>query len=122
MYIEESRRVRTRRRGRTIRRGRTGHFDMLSNPRVRSILSVHSNGEREPLKEFERPSIGNYSLDCRTGETGECSICLNVLNENGRFLKLKNCGHILHEKCMEEWIKSVYKFKHVTCPLCRCKI
>ena len=43
-----------------------------------------------------------------------CAICLET--DKDRNIQL-NCGHIFHEKCIDEWTR----IKPI-CPLCRCKI
>ena len=43
----------------------------------------------------------------------ECSICLNLLNNNIEIHNLK-CNHSFHIFCVYDWIK-----KKKSCPLCR---
>ena len=46
-----------------------------------------------------------------TDSSRTCTICL----ENGQETQTRlNCGHIFHEKCLEDWLKI-----NATCPLCR---
>eukprot|EP00730_Choanoeca_flexa_P019240 TRINITY_DN9392_c0_g1_i3.p1 TRINITY_DN9392_c0_g1~~TRINITY_DN9392_c0_g1_i3.p1 ORF type:complete len:244 (+),score=35.65 TRINITY_DN9392_c0_g1_i3:163-894(+) len=45
----------------------------------------------------------------------DCAICLETSEESDLgFVKLKRCGHVFHQACVDEWLS-----KHNTCPLCR---
>lgn len=44
-----------------------------------------------------------------------CAVCLNDLEEQDEIWKLRNCCHIFHRGCLDEWIGLL----HLTCPLCR---
>jgi len=41
----------------------------------------------------------------------ECVICLNNIKDD---IKITDCGHIFHNKCLYEWVKIKNK-----CPTCR---
>jgi|GEM_PF-4473999 len=45
-----------------------------------------------------------------------CSICIDPIEEEGdkKIKVLKDCGHIFHKTCINEWIVI-----NPTCPLCR---
>ena len=45
-------------------------------------------------------------------ENNECIICLEKMIK-GEHIKILNCGHIYHEKCINEWYKKVKE-----CPIC----
>ena len=45
----------------------------------------------------------------------ECSICKEVMVKDDNFVKLDECSHSFHKKCLYQWIDS----KGKTCPLCR---
>lgn len=42
-----------------------------------------------------------------------CSICLDDYNE-GDIIKLLNCSHEFHSKCLDEWLNI-----NLSCPICR---
>ena len=44
----------------------------------------------------------------------DCSICLNKIDTNSSFIKLKNCDHLYCKSCIFEWIL----IKN-NCPYCR---
>lgn len=44
---------------------------------------------------------------------GECSVCLDSLNNSKELIQLV-CGHIYHKDCVYEWIS-----RKNTCPNCR---
>lgn len=48
-------------------------------------------------------------------QADECAVCLEDMGENSRTV---SCGHMFHQKCIDEWMKTLNK----TCPLCREKI
>ena len=61
----------------------------------------------------EEPLIPNkYTIVDKEFENNECIICLEkmVINDHIKILK---CGHIYHEKCINEWFKKVKE-----CPIC----
>lgn len=45
----------------------------------------------------------------------ECSICLEYLLDNIKYLK---CDHIFHKHCLDTWIRSSNSY---ICPLCQKK-
>jgi hypothetical protein len=47
----------------------------------------------------------------------ECCYCLDKLNTKYEFWCCDNCKHLIHNKCISEWIK-----KNNECPLCKQKI
>ena len=49
-----------------------------------------------------------------TDSTEECSICLELYQENDRIVQL-TCNHIFHKDCIREWLQN----KQNNCPLCR---
>jgi RING finger/CHY zinc finger protein 1 len=55
-------------------------------------------------------------------EDKDCSICLeNLFRKNIKYLKILNCGHVLHKKCYSEMIKSNH-VNNTLCPQCRREI
>ena len=50
-------------------------------------------------------------------ENNSCCICLNNYNKKSIVVNIPSCNHIIHKKCLEEWI--TYKDE---CPICRTKI
>ncbi|GLJ23007.1 hypothetical protein SUGI_0434140 [Cryptomeria japonica] len=44
-----------------------------------------------------------------------CAVCLNDFVEQDEIWKLRDCCHIFHRGCLDEWIGLL----HLTCPLCR---
>ena len=51
---------------------------------------------------------------CNTKPDMECSICLEPLDKNA--VKLDNCNHMFHEKCIKQLINGN---QYAKCPLCR---
>ena len=51
---------------------------------------------------------------CEADSNLECSICLDSLDKN--VVKLDNCDHMFHKKCI---IKLINANKYSKCPLCR---
>ncbi|CAD25944.2 LIM DOMAIN-CONTAINING PROTEIN [Encephalitozoon cuniculi GB-M1] len=45
--------------------------------------------------------------------SGNCPICAEEMSESMEVLVLLRCGHSLHERCFNEFIKETY-----TCPMC----
>ncbi|XP_073158473.1 E3 ubiquitin-protein ligase ATL4-like [Henckelia pumila] len=45
-----------------------------------------------------------------------CAVCLNRLRRNNKVWELRNCGHVFHKHCLEEWLRHDARS---TCPLCR---
>jgi hypothetical protein len=43
-----------------------------------------------------------------------CPICRDDINNYNIIRKIKKCGHIFHQKCLDSWLKD-----NVTCPNCR---
>ena len=44
----------------------------------------------------------------------ECCICLDDNNEGDLAIRLPNCSHIFHKKCILDWLQ-----RKCTCPVCR---
>lgn len=44
---------------------------------------------------------------------GNCPICAEDMSESTEVLVLLRCGHSLHERCFQEFVKETY-----TCPIC----
>ena len=44
----------------------------------------------------------------------ECMICLENLNDN---LAVLSCNHVLHYKCLQNWINQITDIKKM-CPIC----
>lgn len=51
---------------------------------------------------------------CIPNSNMECSICLDPLDKN--VVKLDNCNHMFHKKCIQKLINTNSNAK---CPLCR---
>jgi hypothetical protein len=47
-----------------------------------------------------------------TSEDNECSVCLRQMRLP--LIKINNCGHTFHARCLNEWRK-----RSATCPMCR---
>ncbi|KAI3957765.1 hypothetical protein MKX01_007596 [Papaver californicum] len=43
-----------------------------------------------------------------------CSICLADYNSTDVVRLLPDCGHLFHQKCVDQWL-----LQHPTCPICR---
>ena len=52
---------------------------------------------------------------CKPEPNMDCSICLDPLDKN--VVKLDNCNHMFHKKCIK---KLISVNPHAKCPLCRC--
>ena len=55
----------------------------------------------------------DFLKDFHTEIYTSCSICLEEFKLE-ESIRVTNCNHIFHHKCIEEWI-----CKSPTCPLCR---
>ncbi|CDW90611.1 UNKNOWN [Stylonychia lemnae] len=54
------------------------------------------------------------------GETA-CVICLeDFTTEHNEIRKIKRCGHIFHDKCIKNWLRT--HLKEFRCPLCKTDI
>lgn len=51
---------------------------------------------------------------CKADSNLECSICLDPLDK--KVVKLDNCNHMFHKKCIKKLVNSD---KYAKCPLCR---
>ena len=64
-----------------------------------------------------RDRINNFKNCCEvfynTENNSICSICLENM-DNQYVIKIKNCSHSYHHKCLKLWI-----CKSDNCPLCR---
>ena len=61
----------------------------------------------------EEPLIPkDYIVVDKEFENNECIICLEKMIK-GDHIKILKCGHIYHEKCINEWYKKVKE-----CPIC----
>ena len=60
----------------------------------------------------EEPLIPPKTIVEKEFENNECIICLEKMIK-GEHIKILNCGHIYHEKCINEWYKKVKE-----CPIC----
>lgn len=71
-----------------------------------------------PLKVSTITDIGQEEYT-EPEEPPECAICLNGITRGtgGRF----NCGHIFHNKCIEEFFKISRRIEPV-CPICRSEL
>lgn len=43
-----------------------------------------------------------------------CSICRDTITSNSVCRKIKNCNHVFHIICIDQWLE-----RSVNCPLCR---
>lgn len=43
-----------------------------------------------------------------------CSICRDTITSNSVCRKIKNCNHLFHIVCIDQWLE-----RSVNCPLCR---
>ena len=59
-------------------------------------------------------SKGLIYESCNSDSNMECSICLDPLDKN--VVKLNNCDHMFHKKCIKKLINAN---KYAKCPLCR---
>ena len=69
-------------------------------------------------EEFEQHTLHISTEDC--GEEDHCPICLGSYDENSDstpLRKVKNCGHIMHQSCLQTWLSS-----KSSCPLCKVPI
>lgn len=62
------------------------------------------------LKELE----GNHKCVVDAAKSS-CPICLEYLHTSRTGLQIPRCGHMMHMKCLEEYLKS----GNFTCPLCK---
>lgn len=62
----------------------------------------------------QNKEINDYIILNKNFENNECIICLDPMIINDK-VKILNCGHMYHLKCINDWID---KKKEVNCPLC----
>ena len=55
-----------------------------------------------------------YIVINKNFENNECIICLEQMLVDHK-VKILDCGHMYHYRCIDEWIK---KKKEINCPLC----
>lgn len=82
---------------------------------------VHEENIELPNRKFKNiTEINNYfgnefDLDVLSNESNKtCSICLNEMKQTDKLRKMRDCEHIFHKDCIDNWllIKS-------NCPYCR---
>ena len=56
-------------------------------------------------------------VKCNQGSKEDCVICMDSLCNSTRVVRLRECGHEYHEKCIKDSLKSF-----PTCPVCRALI
>ena len=69
------------------------------------------------IKECFNNKDNTISLNFERLQQSECSICFEKY-ENDSNIKITQCGHIFHSKCLDNYISSGNR----VCPLCRGKI
>jgi hypothetical protein len=86
----------------------------LERALIESLEIQPTLDKKEDVK-VDLPSENYDSITMK--ENNNCCICLSNYNKKSIVVKLENCKHIIHKKCLEEWIS--YKNE---CPICRKKI
>lgn len=67
--------------------------------------------------DFAHFEIWKKMEDSRKGkdeDEEDCPICLEHLNGGFGYIRLRNCMHKFHSRCIDKWL-----FKCARCPLCR---
>ena len=67
---------------------------------------------RKRKEELSKPIKKEYIVVNKEFENNECIICLEKMIKNDH-IKILECGHIYHNKCIIEWFNRVNE-----CPLC----
>lgn len=80
-------------------------IDLIKWERKRLLMELYG----KDLDVTMRPATTVESRDC-------CSICLEDI-EKGEMISLLKCNHVLHPKCISEWVKVKLR-----CPMCRGQI
>jgi len=92
----------------------------LLTPSQRASYWAVIRREREVIftKNAVAPLLEDVKMtDCQcVGQLGQCSICLDEMDENSKVVKL-SCGHHFHKRCVTKWLLT----KKITCPLCKQK-
>lgn len=47
-------------------------------------------------------------------DMAECSVCMEGFREGEKIRELPICGHVFHQKCVDEWLSL-----RPSCPICR---
>lgn len=71
-------------------------------------------------KQLYKLSRDPYILQGQT----ECAICIENFNDSPKNIRceLRDCGHVFHHTCMNDWKDSRNPDELVNCPVCRAKI
>ena len=69
--------------------------------------------DKKPDKESDKESKEYIVID-KNFENNECIICLEQMLVDHK-VKILDCGHMYHYRCINDWIK---KKKEINCPLC----
>lgn len=86
-------------------------YQNLENSKyINNLVDYNQQAEFDKIFK-EMPMITNEQKEkIKNEKTLICNICLCEI-ENGKYL---NCGHVIHLKCIKEWIIS-----NTNCPVCR---
>ena len=69
--------------------------------------------KKDNKKPDKKPDKEYIVID-KNFENNECIICLEQMLVDHK-VKILDCGHMYHYRCIDEWIK---KKKEINCPLC----
>ncbi|CAF0952981.1 unnamed protein product [Brachionus calyciflorus] len=79
-----------------------------------------------PLKKQKTDSVANNVSDSENDEIPKCPLCLENLTElkqRNKKLVATPCGHVVCNKCLDEYFKSTSTGgKTALCPTCRTKL
>jgi hypothetical protein len=97
-----------------------GHIHNASYNSIRHWQKWYPKSRQKILKLINQLEIIQYKpyRDIRNPPNDICVICYEVLN-TAKTVKMKNCSHVFHKNCINEWI--INRGKH-TCPMCRTDI
>jgi hypothetical protein len=70
-------------------------------------------GKKDEKKPDKKPDKEYIVID-KNFENNECIICLEDMLVDDK-VKILDCGHMYHYKCIDDWIK---KKKELNCPIC----
>lgn len=87
---------------------------MQVRQRELSIINLEENrGLNQYTQVFNSTVSSQPKFTNILNSESTCSICLEVLHNQEKPIKILPCNHCFHQDCIEEWYKSSEK-----CPLC----
>ena len=90
-------------------------YNKLFDIDINLVHLLYCNDFKYNLIDFDINEFYDYCY--KYLDDNECCYCLDKLNTKYDFWCCNNCKHLVHNKCISEWIK-----KNNECPLCKQKI